>query len=218
MKHSKVVSIFLMVTAFAVSSCGKVLDGNTSDGVSLEQAAREGDAGSGGGSSVCTTCKIFVTASGFTGSLGGVAGADAKCMSDANYPGHGTYKAMIVDGSSRVACTSANCSGGTSEHTDWVLHPTTSYTRVDGTQIGTTTSAGIFSFPLSASISTVGNWTLTGLAATWTANGSRCLNWTSGVHAQLGQAGFSDHTDSGTIASATIFCDFATAGLFCVEQ
>ncbi|HLD45750.1 MAG TPA: DUF1554 domain-containing protein, partial [bacterium] len=65
--------------------------------------------------------KIFVTDATYNGNLGGVAGADALCEADANKPATGTYKALIVDGVARVACTTANCGGGAGENIDWVL-------------------------------------------------------------------------------------------------
>ena len=83
-------------------------------------------------------------------------------MTDSNYPGSGTYKALITDGTNRVACTSANCAtGGAGENINWVLTPSTEYFRTDGTtEIGVTTSAGIFSFPLSNAITASGvAWT-----------------------------------------------------------
>ena len=110
--------------------------------------------GSSGGSSGCSTCTIFVTTGTSDGLIGagGIAEADAFCMADAGYPGTGTYKALIVDGTNRIACTTANCSGGAGEHTDWVLKASTAYVRSNGsTAIGTTTAEGIFSFPLTNS-------------------------------------------------------------------
>ena len=77
------------------------------------------------GSTVRVGKTLFVTAAGYNGNLGGVSGADAKCMADANKPSDGkTYKAMLTDGSTRIACTSANCTtSGNAEHLGWVLHP-----------------------------------------------------------------------------------------------
>jgi hypothetical protein len=109
-----------------------------------------GNAGTGTHTLTLTFSKMIFTTSGTNnGNFGGMAGADAYCTSDANKPTRGTYKAMLVDGTNRVACTSSFCGGsGVSEHVDWVLDPTTLYSRSDGTPIGTTTSAGVFTFPL----------------------------------------------------------------------
>ena len=91
-----------------------------------------GSNGNGGGTmgpgmvtvnvSCSTTLKrVFVTSNNFDGGIEGSpgkAGADAACMADGNYPGSGTFKALLVTdtgisaGLRRVACTTANCSGG----------------------------------------------------------------------------------------------------------
>lgn len=97
--------------------------------------------------------KMFVTSSTYDGNLGGITGADAKCQSDSNKPSTGTYKALIVDGETRIACQTANCSGGASENQNWVLKPNTAYVRTDGTAIGTTNSAGIFASALTNAVS-----------------------------------------------------------------
>ena len=47
--------------------------------------------------------------------------ADQKCSDDVDKPSTGTYNAMVVAGTTRRACSSANCGGGTGEHIDWVL-------------------------------------------------------------------------------------------------
>jgi len=59
----------------------------------------------------CTICKTFVTSAEFTGDIrtaGGqltaIASADALCMVDMNKPaGTSVYKALLVDGTNRVA-------------------------------------------------------------------------------------------------------------------
>lgn len=76
---------------------------------------------------------VFLTSAAFASDMGGVSGADAKCAGDANYPGQGIYKAMIVTSQAvvqrRIACHSADCKGGESEHEDWVFHASTTYRR-----------------------------------------------------------------------------------------
>ena len=56
------------------------------------------------------------------GNLGGIAGADAVCNSDAAKPSitPNIYKAMIVDGTTRKASTTTNAGDG---QIDWVLLP-----------------------------------------------------------------------------------------------
>ncbi len=139
-------TVTLSLLALAVS-CGQ--DGNAPSLLA-----------SSGNCTPTATKRIFATSVAADGGRGGVNGVDAFCMADANYPGTGTFKAFVVNGSTRVACTTANCSGGASEHVDWVLQPCTDYTRVDGTPIGTTADEiGIFATSLTNAFSGVEIWT-----------------------------------------------------------
>ena len=97
--------------------------------------------------------RIYVTSTAYTGNLGGIAGADAKCnAADANKPaGAGTFKALLVDAAStslRRACTSGNClTGGVGEHIDWVLRPNITYLqRIGETAIFTANWQGVHKF------------------------------------------------------------------------
>lgn len=96
--------------------------------------------------------RIFVTANTYTGNLGGISGADAKCnnVADGNKP-PGVYKAMLVDAASsglRRACTSANCAtSGVAEGKDWVLVPNLTYVRADNTPVFTANFNGVYNFP-----------------------------------------------------------------------
>lgn len=64
--------------------------------------------------------KTFITAAKFNGDIQSAGGqataiesADSLCMADANKPtDSSTYKAMLVDGTNRLACTTSLCSGG----------------------------------------------------------------------------------------------------------
>lgn len=101
-------------------------------------------------------CKMFVSLANATLNAG-VSGLDSQCASDTNKPSGGaTYKAMVADGTNRIACTTPNCAtGGTSEHTNWIFKPNKEYRRSDGTTIiGTTTANGVFSFPLTNEVQT----------------------------------------------------------------
>ena len=158
---------------------------------------------------VTVTCvsnlRIFETAATTKGNLkgstaNGIAGADAFCTSDSNKPSTGTYKALIVDGTNRVACTTANCGGGAGEHTDWVLAANKTYVRAsDSATIGTTNSVGLFTFNLSNSFSTSsgnGNnyWSGFSSTSTWvTADLSTLCNtsgaWTADGNAVPGEMG-----------------------------
>lgn len=162
---------------------------------------------------------IFLTSSAYTGNLGGIAGADAKCNSAGNKPNGSTYKAMIAASGVRVACTTANCGGGAGEHIDWVLYPTTQYTRPDNTAIGTTTANGIFAFSLTASISTASQSPWTGLGADWTTS-SNCSSW--GSTGGNGQAGLANATSPSAINAGFGMGSGLTCAamypIYCAEQ
>lgn len=120
---------------------------------------------------------IFYTSTASNGNLGGVAGADAKCNAAPNKPNSSTYKA-IIGGGGRTACTTANCSGGPTEHDDWVLYPNQKYVRTgDALEIATTTANGIFTFPLVNAISDSSSSPWTGIKQDWTTSSSTCTNW-----------------------------------------
>jgi hypothetical protein len=212
--------LMIALVALLSNSCGKIIDGRTSDGSSLEDTARtlteSAPPCSNGGK------RIFVTAATHNGNLGGVAGADARCMSDSNKPGGtSTYKALIVDGSSRVACTTGYCSGGASEHVDWVLSASRSYYRTDCTTlITTTTASGLLSFGLTNTIhpSSLSAWT--GTSINWVA-GNTCGSWTSSAAGSNGELGVSNYSNFGALNPGGITspdsCD-NTFRLYCVEQ
>lgn len=99
------------------------------------------------------------------------------------------YKAMIIQGTIRRACTTANCSGGITESIDWVLKPETTYYRstagMDIILFKTDVSAGVFKF-ISGNTMTNPfegsgvNFAWTGFGQNWTeANSSsgNCSDW-----------------------------------------
>ncbi len=174
----------------------------------------------------CTTCRIFVSATTTAGNFGSVSAADAICMADANKPaGSETYKAMLVEGTTRRACTTDNCSGGTSEQIDWVLKPNTAYTRVDGTAIGTTDAVGLLGASVTNSIAGGGTvWTgilyfedIGRITERWTNSGSDCNGWTDNSNGLAGQTGMADMTDYRYIDGGNPVCA-STLGFYCVEQ
>lgn len=153
-------------------------------------------------------CKLFITDALSMGNLGGTAGADAKCMSDANYPGSGTYKAMIGDSSRSASPTP----------TDWVLKASTEYRRLDDTVIGTTNASRVFSFPLDNAMSTEYEYVWTGLDDDWTTpvNGT-CNNWTDSSTSYTGFYGYAKTTSSSVLDHANYYCDYNNK-IVCVEQ
>ncbi|XDD48303.1 DUF1554 domain-containing protein [Leptospira sp. WS39.C2] len=211
----QVVSIFLSVMV-SVVSCSKSKDNNdTVIGTMLVAL----NANSG-----CANkdhCKMFVIKANAILNAG-ISGLDSQCNSDENKPsGGGNYKAMVADGTNRVACTSANCAtASTSEHIDWILKPNKEYRRDDGsTVIGYTTKNGIFESDLTNEISSVingTNLTITGLNANWTNSSNDCSNFSTTV----GNVAIGSHiekTITSVIAFGSAVCS-STRKLICVEQ
>ena len=99
-----------------------------------------------------------------------------------------------------------------------MLAPDTSYSRPDGTLIGTTNEAGIFVFPLEASIETAGYSYWTGLGSDWTSSSDDCGDWTQ-TAGYAATEGLGDATDSQAIYGVSESCA-TLAGVFfaCVEQ
>ena len=157
------------------------------------------------------------------GNLGGVSGADALCMSDpasAALPNGKQAKAAIVDGVSRVACTSANCtSGGNSENIDWAFQPATTYKNIQESIVGTTTPAAIFIAPLQNAFSIDGgSYAFSGLNPDWTYSGQSCDSWTNTAVADYTSpyiTGLTNVTDSA--AWANPFYDPITIGVSCSD-
>lgn len=141
---------------------------------------------------VYTNAIIFITNTPVTGNIGGVAGADALCAADANKPDSRTYKALIVDGTARVACTNVGCFSGTSGQTDWVLAASTDYYRSDATTIiGTTTANKVFNLVtgLTNSLTDSSLYIWTGLIGDWTTASDTCTQWTSASNALTATVG-----------------------------
>jgi len=163
---------------------------------------------------------VYTTSLGYTPLvLGGVAGADARCMSDSAYPGSGIYKALIVDGTTRRACSTANCAGGSAEHMNWVLRPRATYRRLVSRQTIATTmaSAGIFVFPLTNSLDSSGLYYAAGFASTadWRTAANTCTGWSSA--AGLGELGDQTQVNSAAIFATSAVCT-APENLICVQQ
>lgn len=165
-------------------------------------------------------CRIFLTAIGYTGLLGGSSGADARCLADpANPrgPGRGLWKAMLVD-NNRRACTSLNCQvGGASENSNWVLRPSTPYFRPTGELIAVTNPAGIFVFDTNLAIATIYTGVWTGLNSTWQNAAVDCNNWNSDSFGDSGHSGRANSTNVDMVYNASSACSL-NLQLYCVEQ
>lgn len=148
---------------------------------------------------------------GHNANFGGIAQADAYCNLDSNKPEKllslgADYKAMLV-GDTRRASVSPNAGDG---QIDWVLQPLQEYKRADETVIGTTNSAGLFTFPLQNFFD--GNYTIwTGLDQTWRnqiVNGKQinCLNWTSSNTGESGAFGLANKKYASSIYNTQDTC------------
>lgn len=161
--------------------------------------------------------RIFVTAGTYNAILGGSGGADTKCIADAGNPmgpGNGNWKALIAGGG-RLACTTANCSGGVGENLNWVLLPNTRYIRPDGVTIGYTNDRALLIFPLENSIAPLATtFAWTGFINDWTYSVS-CGDWTSSTG--TGNRGQVDSLTDTAIVVGTQTCGVSER-LYCVEQ
>ena len=163
--------------------------------------------------------KIIFISEPDNGCRGAWPGVNTLCQNDINKPSNGgTYEAMVIDGSNKRACSSANCSiGGASENVNWVLSADTRYIRPDGTLIGTTNSSGIFTAfdnPISASV----NQTWTGMNNNWTSSSSQCGGWNACLGGDTGRTGDpSSTTPADVISSGGNFCN-QYVRYVCVEQ
>ena len=179
-----------------------------------------------------TNCKIFVSATTTAGNFGSIAAADTICANDANKPaGGGTYKAMVVKGTDRRACSTDNCGGGTSEHIDWVLKANTSYYKADGTTlIGSTDANGLLGSTVPQAMDAAGSNVWTGLrykpadpmfmmfpAERWINSGSDCSGWSDNTSNNAGQIGQLTATDYHYIDGGNPVCS-NLLGFYCVEQ
>lgn len=167
----------------------------------------------------------------------GIAAADYICNNDPDkpsaVPNGTTYKAMIVDGSTRIACTTANCSTGVKEHIDWVLQANTTYQNANGDKISTNAN-GLFTFPTANPIIPQNKWlshfVWTGLTTSWI-SGSNCNGWRSsgsdtgeaGAQPWINQSkalGYSqvDYTGTECFSKTTLDNFDIGFGLYCVQQ
>ncbi len=129
----------------------------------------------------CGTAKRIFASDTTTGDMddgsGGIVGADSLCMSSTGKPYDGTWKALIA-GSTRTACTTADCSSDMGVDASWVLAANTKYfTAGENKVIGTTNANGIFTFPLTNGLVNAAGFYYTGLSADWTTSANTCSDW-----------------------------------------
>lgn len=167
---------------------------------------------------------MFISNSTSSGNMSGISGADAICNGDTSRPADGSnYKALISDGTNRIACTSANCTGtGVGEHVDWVLKPSTRYVNSEtALEVFTTNENGIFPFGVLANQFTATNKIyFVAMGTDWTSSTTQdCSNWSVGTPTgQYYLYGESTSTDGKFIQQGSQReCD-QTARLLCVQQ
>lgn len=165
----------------------------------------------------CSGKAIYLHALSGGGNLGGITGADQKCSDNRPLGSTSAFKAMIVLGSTRRACSTEYCSGGVSENQDWVLAANTTYCTSDfESKVFETNSAGIIDgFP--SQLVSVETRAYTGLGDNWIAFGPNCTSWTSNSAGQQGRTGNAQSVDSSFYSLGSITCD-NNASLYCVEQ
>lgn len=219
--------IIVSLFCFILISCETNNTDNTTAASAFALVANNSstkDATSNTSDSSCTgngPCKMFVPANQLNLGINlGISGLDNHCNNASDKPsGGGTYKAMVTTGNSRRACSTANCSGGTSEHINWVLKPNKEYRRFDGTTVvGTTNANGIFTFPLTNSPYHVVNFTdniVTGMNSDWTNSSDNCSGWSGNTQSFAG--GGYNNTSSNLINKGIYGCTTTTRAL-CVEQ
>lgn len=170
--------------------------------------------------SSCTTCRIFVSQTTYSGDLvnsgyatEGQLAADAICNQDANKPsGDTVYQALL--GTVRGGATVRGAPS-----TAWPLKASTTYYRSDGTTIvGTTDADSIFNFPLTnapVAASTVSVWT--GLSSSWISGNNCGTGWDSDSNGASGGVGDPTAVNSTSISNGTAACG-NTLAFYCVEQ
>lgn len=157
---------------------------------------------------------LFLSADGYA-SGGGFAGADAHCMADPNYPGSGTFKALL-GGAARSVCPEADCASG-AQPVDWVLAADTPYTLLDGTTLFTTNSDAVFlDWPMATTLGQEINF-FSGLDRDWTVrDGLHCDDWTLQGDEHRAGVGWAASADSGFLQGGDLGC--ARQLIVCVEQ
>ncbi|WP_244279610.1 DUF1554 domain-containing protein [Leptospira brenneri] len=119
------------------------------------------------------------------GGFGGVAGADAICNSDPLCPHGSTCKAMILNGTTRIASVTANLGDG---QVNWVLHPNAHYYLTGGsTLISNTNNTSLLQIPFSNAIHSTNYGAWFGGTAGWVYDtNTSCFTWTSLVNNDSG--------------------------------
>jgi|GEM_PF-6256392 len=181
--------------------------------------------------------RIFVTSSFWNGDLGGLSGADSKCMNDNNNLNRGdsTYQYKALLGANDVCLINPFGFGCTNwdyqqryPGTNWVLYPDTNYYRSDGATLITTSTADA-KLP-----SSNGSWTnnigsqveaWTGFTSDWAiqtitaVDNYACDNWTVGNNLSVeGYYGNPSTTGASTWSGNSRNCGQVQYSIYCVLQ
>jgi hypothetical protein len=170
-------------------------------------SAMGGGSATGGGSAGARK-RIFVTATNYQGSLGGLSGADSKCTTAATAATlGGTWKAWLSDGTTNAIDRIADVG-------PWYL--------VDKTTLIFNNKANLQTGPLDT-IGQTEQGTNVGGVAVWsgtstggTHSGSTCTNWTTSSLSVYGTSGSSDSSQFWTDVSDTACSQMQS--LYCLEQ
>jgi len=158
---------------------------------------------------------LFTTDNSYTGNLGGVAGANAKCALEATAAGlPGTFLAWLSDGTTSPSATFVQSlvpfvradTAGTVIAPNWT-----------GLTSGTLTNT-IFSDATGTSLGSAGLDIWTGVNANGTASTTNCSGWTSASGSVAGTIGGQLITNSGWTTFFTGQACSGTGHLFCVQQ
>lgn len=163
---------------------------------------------------VATPKRVFQTSTTYTGNLGGLSGADAKCQDRANAANlGGTWKAWLSDNSNSPSTR--------------FIKSTAAYKKINGITIANdwndlidgTILSGInmneFGAPMTSGLSA---WTGTTANGTFESRNLSCNGWTSSATTFEGLTGNNSTTNGNwSNSSGTIRCD-GPVNLYCFEQ
>lgn len=148
------------------------------------------------------------------GGFGAVSGADAICSLDTHCPPGAICKAMILNGSTRIASTTANLGDG---QVDWVLKPNAHYYLTDGsTLVANTDNTSLLQFPFTNAIDSVNYGTWFGGSTGWVYGASHCFTWVAVTNTESAYILRTQQTTN-LFLSATYACNNSLK-LLCVEQ
>jgi hypothetical protein len=195
---------------------GDVRESSTTFDASTE-ASTDAEAGVGIGCAGAAACErvVFVTSLAYTGDLGGIAGADAKCQSSAD-----ASTSSRIKGRTFVAWVSTPTNAVSARLT----HGTMPYVRPDGEAIATEWNTlvdgaldnGIAVDELGDTHNTGNAWTGTNSSGATSAQFA-CMSWTSFAGTYPGERGNVGGNGSGWSGSGLGACD-STHRLYCFER